>query len=770
MKLLFLDIETTGLDPEKAELIELSAVRVSPDFSENREIFDELVAPENSEIPIFVQNLTGISPELLRKKGKKLDEARADFAKFVRSDDIICGHNIGFDTGFLRHHGFDLPEKSLDTFPLANILLPDEKSFALEVLTKKYEIAHKNAHRALADVLANIELLKILFEKAREISPELSQKFQKVFEKSEWTGKFFFEKAFSKPKKSKKGNPQISLFDAEISKNENSPDAEIVAEILDFARQNQFSAIQIPPEKNPKISAIAAARKTQNVAVVCENVAEIPADFFPFARPENLFCPRAFEKFLAGKSKISDAETIAALKILAAIERGATGILADLPLFWAEKEIAKKWTSADHSRCDEKCPAWKIAQNAATKSHFACRLEDAKFCPAEKLLVLDAANLAEKIDRISRENFSTKNLEKALLTFEKSDPKFVDDAFFGLGLLKNFIRKIVGESAFSAHFLADETFFAQKEIQNLRAGFAVAAKKIPDFQKLADFLAPPPENWRLQITIFRDENLFFSRAPIDLKKIFDDFFAEKTAVVFLDSRFFKKGGRFFFGSGIPAPPAQKTFKSDFFGKIFFAVPTFGGNTKFDGTQKTADFLANILPKIDKNLLIFFPSAKLLDDFFGLFEKTAAENHFKMIIASGSAGKIAAQMTAGDEKKIMLTTAANLKKIDFSAGNFAGILQHRLFFEPPADPIFRLRNADADGFLDLSLPRAIFHFLKIADGFLATKKNFFWICLDAHFQKSENFTTEFLAHLPPLFSVFRGKLSEISAALFDFLKK
>ena len=83
--LLFLDIETTGLHPERAELIELSAIRVSAAFTEELAEFDELVRPLE-EIPPFITRLTGISNEMV-KDAPEISKVHEDFKKFLV---IIC--------------------------------------------------------------------------------------------------------------------------------------------------------------------------------------------------------------------------------------------------------------------------------------------------------------------------------------------------------------------------------------------------------------------------------------------------------------------------------------------------------------------------------------------------------------------------------------------------------------------------------------------------------------------------------------------------------
>src|SRR5512143_3195566 len=92
-----IDIETTGLDPDRDAIIEIGAVK----FKGNR-IEDEwstLVNPQR-HVPEFITALTGIDDAMLRAAPSFADVAN-DVQAFI-GDARILGHNVRFDLGFLR--------------------------------------------------------------------------------------------------------------------------------------------------------------------------------------------------------------------------------------------------------------------------------------------------------------------------------------------------------------------------------------------------------------------------------------------------------------------------------------------------------------------------------------------------------------------------------------------------------------------------------------------------------------------------------------------
>jgi DNA polymerase III subunit epsilon len=98
---LFVDVETTGLDPDEDEIIELAMVpfvySVDGRIFEIREPIEALQEP-TKPISAAITALTGITNETVA--GKKLDLDVVSSA--AAASDLILAHNAGFDRRFLE--------------------------------------------------------------------------------------------------------------------------------------------------------------------------------------------------------------------------------------------------------------------------------------------------------------------------------------------------------------------------------------------------------------------------------------------------------------------------------------------------------------------------------------------------------------------------------------------------------------------------------------------------------------------------------------------
>lgn len=164
------DLETTGLSPNRAAIIEIGAVRVSRLRLAER--FETLVNPGRA-VPSEITALTGIAQRMLvgaPSCGEALVRLRgwldaAPGAPFV-------AHNARFDEGFVRR-GFaksglaPLAAPVLCTRKLARRLLPGLSRFGLAPLTDALGIRNRAPHRALGDAEATAEALICLLERAR---------------------------------------------------------------------------------------------------------------------------------------------------------------------------------------------------------------------------------------------------------------------------------------------------------------------------------------------------------------------------------------------------------------------------------------------------------------------------------------------------------------------------------------------------------------------------------------------------------------------------
>ena len=176
-----LDLETTGLDSAKDTIIEIGAVKfVGDDIIDS---FQTFINPGRT-IPEFVQRLTGISPNQVRR-APFFSSIVAELESFLGPYPII-GHNISFDLRFLESHGLPLRNPNYDTWDLASIFLPNSNEYSLSYLSQSLGINHNDAHRALADAQATRGVFLTLLKKAAGMDPNLVGSINNQAIKSHW--------------------------------------------------------------------------------------------------------------------------------------------------------------------------------------------------------------------------------------------------------------------------------------------------------------------------------------------------------------------------------------------------------------------------------------------------------------------------------------------------------------------------------------------------------------------------------------------------------
>lgn len=152
-----IDVETTGLSPEKYHIIEVGALKVRG--GEVVDTFSILVNPGYSLSPTIV-NLTGITDEMLAE-AKPFSEIVPELKAFL-GDDPLLGHNVNFDYRFLKTEFLRAGEKFhhevIDTLALAKAMHSDLPSRSLENMCRYYGLYNPNAHRAFDDAKVTMEL------------------------------------------------------------------------------------------------------------------------------------------------------------------------------------------------------------------------------------------------------------------------------------------------------------------------------------------------------------------------------------------------------------------------------------------------------------------------------------------------------------------------------------------------------------------------------------------------------------------------------------
>jgi len=160
-----LDLETTGLNPETDEIIEIGAIKVYAHGAINR--YHTIVCPMKP-IPESVSSLTGITNRMVRENGKKISCAVAELLEFI-GDMAIVAHNSDFDTGFLLHAcakcGIPLfTNRCIDTVLLSKRLVHGLTDYKLITLADKFGIDKHDVHRSMGDCEITLELYQKLIK------------------------------------------------------------------------------------------------------------------------------------------------------------------------------------------------------------------------------------------------------------------------------------------------------------------------------------------------------------------------------------------------------------------------------------------------------------------------------------------------------------------------------------------------------------------------------------------------------------------------------
>ncbi len=155
--LTFLDVETTGLNPELGHgICEIALVS----FSWGGKVISRyvrLIRPRVA-IPEKVSAIHGITPEMV-ETAVPFGEVAEEVEEILRSSNLVLGYNIKFDLDFLRVE-FDRigrkmpPIQYIDVLEVARRLLPGRRSYKLSSLARALGFESQGFHWAEDDVRA----------------------------------------------------------------------------------------------------------------------------------------------------------------------------------------------------------------------------------------------------------------------------------------------------------------------------------------------------------------------------------------------------------------------------------------------------------------------------------------------------------------------------------------------------------------------------------------------------------------------------------------
>lgn len=174
-KLAFIDLETTGLDPARHEILEIGAVIARPVEGSNSqwEIADEL------DLKVKPAHLETAEPEALRINGYNdgawlfavsLEPAMKTLADQI-ADATVVAQNVTFDWSFLErafrqtnlapqifYHKLDLASMAFGKLYQRD----NFQKYTLRALCDYFGVKHTGAHSALADARASFAVFQKL--------------------------------------------------------------------------------------------------------------------------------------------------------------------------------------------------------------------------------------------------------------------------------------------------------------------------------------------------------------------------------------------------------------------------------------------------------------------------------------------------------------------------------------------------------------------------------------------------------------------------------
>ncbi len=164
--LVVLDVETSGLSPQRNEIIELAAARV--EGAEIVERYDQLLRlTPGTRLERRITELTGITQEDLEREGIPKETGCQDLQELLsHGKTLLAAYNAQFDLAFLysflRRNGNPATLDAVDCLDVLSVF-KDRRPYPhkLRNAIEAYGLGGKvvNSHRAIDDVLATVEVL-----------------------------------------------------------------------------------------------------------------------------------------------------------------------------------------------------------------------------------------------------------------------------------------------------------------------------------------------------------------------------------------------------------------------------------------------------------------------------------------------------------------------------------------------------------------------------------------------------------------------------------
>lgn len=151
-RFVIVDLETTGLHPDRHEIIEIGAIKVDRD-GDLHATFQSLIIPQK-RISSKITELTGLDRKALLRDGSALGEVLPQLIEFCEGLPMVA-FNASFDRGFLEAacatHGHRLECEWTCALELSRKAWPNRQSYRLSAIARDGGLDLEDEHRAIGD-------------------------------------------------------------------------------------------------------------------------------------------------------------------------------------------------------------------------------------------------------------------------------------------------------------------------------------------------------------------------------------------------------------------------------------------------------------------------------------------------------------------------------------------------------------------------------------------------------------------------------------------
>ena len=705
-----LDLETTGFNADKDQIIEFGAIKF--DLNGPKERLGFLINPE-IEIPEIVSHITK-SYDKDVKDAPLFADKKQEIQDFI-GDLPIVGHNIQFDTTFLREKGIPLDNPEYDTFEFAGLVIPDAPSYSLEILSQILELTHQDKHRALDDAIAAMELFLKLVDKFQQLEAPLIERIHKACQKSDWPmAKVLLELQCKEPK----------ALSIPVQKAEKVDNAVLSNDFELFERQKPYHDLASELATNISNDAYLALPYD----LFRELSKSLPENIAKLDLPENYLSPKRLEEF-ENQEFLEGAELRALIKYIIWSEHTKTGLLSEVNLFHEEQRTKTQVNANEHYSNPDQEPFIKKAKDKDKGGAAICSYKYIidKMPEVNELIILDFASFSQSVYHGRSEYLSLEKLIQplSLLPQNPTTENLISKCTVLFGLIGMIFEKYNDESPYTPRSNISEPLFNTKEwqdINKLLGQLVETSKELAEInsQKTITYLKNWKQNLESLISIFNkpeldkymfwieknyQETLILRKCPYSLSIAIHDVLSKSKKYKIIDDIIdLKDDGKFFKQLyGLPEDskiePPNKAAEN-----LNIAVVEDYNPDKF--TAITDDIIEYCRQKRGKVALIF-NSKSQVQKATVLLDKALKKDGIAVVSQlSGSIGKLEERYKADPENSILIISSRSWPK--FSYNNLIETaLIDKIPFNPPSDSfiVSMSKNFD-DPFNEFQVPLAI----------------------------------------------------------------